>query len=696
MGVSYHSTQMLRLAFAFALAVTVTALAVLPFPASAQTAPYGVNVCAADRLAQGIGNCSANDIRIASINVTNGVTTCTAGSLVQLDLDIVIQVGAQARYDVGMFVAQDGRTVDLKAAQGGSASCRVEALPTSLPWANLNANVCGDVTAATGTQTLSVNGGSYLCATDGSGQLVLPGMVTWSQNASTSCPSSLPAGFVASQYVEPGGPSKCNSSSTTASPPIAVLGSITVNKSMVGPDGTFNFSGTGFSGAGASEPPFAITTAGGTGSHVVSGLATGSTYTITEGASATSLLTNLACTGGSVSTNLATRTATVTLTSADPNVVCTFTNAATGSLTVVKNSVGGNDTFSFSGSAALGAPFTITTANNTGSRSTTGLAAGSYVISEGALPSGWQFTNLSCSDSTAGSTFAISGTTANINFAAGGTVTCTYTNTKLGSITINKSTVNGNGTFSFTGSGIPPFSIATTAFSGSRTIADLAPGATYTVTETAQAGWDLTALSCGAGGTANPGTRTVSIAGLQAGANVTCTFSNAQQADLGISKTDGISTVSPGGSTTYTIVVSNAGPGAADGALVTDPAAAGLSKTGTPTCTPAAGAACPATLTNALLEAGGVVIPTLPVGGSVTITLTANVTAASGSVTNTANVATPAGVSDPAPANNSASDTDTLVATPAQAHAIPTLGEWMMILMGLLLLATGGHHLRRR
>ncbi|MEO7744032.1 MAG: IPTL-CTERM sorting domain-containing protein, partial [Usitatibacter sp.] len=90
------------------------------------------------------------------------------------------------------------------------------------------------------------------------------------------------------------------------------------------------------------------------------------------------------------------------------------------------------------------------------------------------------------------------------------------------------------------------------------------------------------------------------------------------------------------------------------------------------------------------------VIPTLPVGGSVTITLTANVVAASGSVTNTAMVAPPAGVSDPAPANNSASDTDSLVAAGAQAQQIPTLGGWMMILMGLLLLAMGGRYLRRR
>jgi uncharacterized repeat protein (TIGR01451 family) len=51
------------------------------------------------------------------------------------------------------------------------------------------------------------------------------------------------------------------------------------------------------------------------------------------------------------------------------------------------------------------------------------------------------------------------------------------------------------------------------------------------------------------------------------------------QADLAISKTDGVTTVTSGGSTVYTIVVTNNGPGDANGAVVTDPVATGLTKT---------------------------------------------------------------------------------------------------------------------
>src|SRR5205814_2328930 len=45
------------------------------------------------------------------------------------------------------------------------------------------------------------------------------------------------------------------------------------------------------------------------------------------------------------------------------------------------------------------------------------------------------------------------------------------------------------------------------------------------------------------------------------------------------------------------------------------------------------------------------------------ITVTANVTTASGSVANTATVATPTGIADPTPGNNSATDTDAIGTT---------------------------------
>jgi len=137
-------------------------------------------------------------------------------------------------------------------------------------------------------------------------------------------------------------------------------------------------------------------------------------------------------------------------------------------------------------------------------------------------------------------------------------------------------------------------------------------------------------------------------------------------ADLVITKTDGVSTVNAGGATVYTITVTNNGPSEVSNATVTDTAPAGVSF-GAWTCavtTPGSGGtvttACGAASGNGNLNTTA----TLKVGGAVTYTVNASIANwATGSLTNTATVAQPGGTTDPTPANNSASDTDTVVAT---------------------------------
>jgi large repetitive protein len=94
---------------------------------------------------------------------------------------------------------------------------------------------------------------------------------------------------------------------------------------------------------------------------------------------------------------------------------------------------------------------------------------------------------------------------------------------------------------------------------------------------------------------------------------------------LSISKTNGTTTVVAGATTTYTITVSNAGPSAADGALVKDAVATGLACT-TLSCS-SGGASCPAVLDIPTLQSTGLAISTLPANTSVTLALTCNVTA---------------------------------------------------------------------
>lgn len=107
----------------------------------------------------------------------------------------------------------------------------------------------------------------------------------------------------------------------------------------------------------------------------------------------------------------------------------------------------------------------------------------------------------------------------------------------------------------------------------------------------------------------------------------TASFIVLPSADLRVSKTNGVSTLSAGQSTTYTITVSNLGPASGNGTTITDPVAAGLSCT-TLSCTAAGGAACPVPpLDIATLQGPGYVIPGLPASGSVNFLLGCTVTA---------------------------------------------------------------------
>jgi len=126
------------------------------------------------------------------------------------------------------------------------------------------------------------------------------------------------------------------------------------------------------------------------------------------------------------------------------------------------------------------------------------------------------------------------------------------------------------------------------------------------------------------------------------------------QADLAIDNTDGVTQAIPGGSVSYTLTASNAGPSAAPGSKVTDAFPAAL--TCAWTCAGSGSATCTASGSGGIDDTVD-----LPPGGSVVYVATCTIAAsATGSLINTANVATAAAVTDPAPANDSKTDTDTL------------------------------------
>jgi uncharacterized repeat protein (TIGR01451 family) len=130
-------------------------------------------------------------------------------------------------------------------------------------------------------------------------------------------------------------------------------------------------------------------------------------------------------------------------------------------------------------------------------------------------------------------------------------------------------------------------------------------------------------------------------------------------ADLSLTKTDGVMTVVSGGSVTYTIAVTNAGPDSVVGATVADSFPTAL--TCLTSCSGTGGATCtPGPFVGSFSD-----VVDIPAGESVTYTSSCSLSpSASGSLTNTATVTVPSPVIDPNLANNSATDVDTILPPP--------------------------------
>jgi uncharacterized repeat protein (TIGR01451 family) len=134
-------------------------------------------------------------------------------------------------------------------------------------------------------------------------------------------------------------------------------------------------------------------------------------------------------------------------------------------------------------------------------------------------------------------------------------------------------------------------------------------------------------------------------------------------ADLSVTITDNTTVLVPGGGTVYTILVTNQGPAAVSGATVTDLAPPGLTF-GNWTCVASAGSSC------ASSGFGNLSTPvSLLAGGTAIFSVAATVSVgAPGSVANVAVATVPAGVSDPVPANNTATDVNQTL--PAQSVGV--------------------------
>jgi len=251
---------------------------------------------------------------------------------------------------------------------------------------------------------------------------------------------------------------------------------------------------------------------------------------------------------------------------------CTFTNTQNSSLAIQKATLGGTGSFDYTVSggglsafsrntATQGNPTTQAAVVFTGSD-----ASGDKYVTE-TVPAHWALTNIVCTANGAtiligtgqGGSFSQGATagfdpgdnTVKVTVSNGNTPTCTFTNTKLPTLTIIKYLKGTSSSFGFTSTGglspstftLTPPAAGCTAPVGStcaQTVySDLALG-TYTVSEDSKTGYVLTDLNC----TLHPGTydptttRTVSTT-LAAGENETCSFTNEEAITGSTTRTQG-------------------------------------------------------------------------------------------------------------------------------------------------------------
>lgn len=212
------------------IASSLVAVGFLSQNMSAHAAPpYGASVCAPSRFGSNLG-CTANDVSINTITVASGApATCVGGQLVYLDLDVTIQFGASTRYNIGVFVSNDGKDPKLLPSSGGPSSCSVAVLPNTSPFLSLDGGSCGDgngsIGGGTGSGTFLMSNVGVPCTTDGSGNntLYVPYLVSWDQNSNTNACWD-------NTYPAPGTTSKCNTGTVSfpAGGGIVVLPNISI------------------------------------------------------------------------------------------------------------------------------------------------------------------------------------------------------------------------------------------------------------------------------------------------------------------------------------------------------------------------------------------------------------------------------------------------------------------------------------
>ena len=211
------------------------------------TAPFPATACAATRYNGDLG-CTAGDVNITGIALASGsISSCVSGTPVTLNLDLTVNFAVPDRWDVGIFIANDGKLPTKLPANGGASSCSVDVLPTTPPFLDLDGapqgtlDTCGDGnssiddSALGGTVPLGdgvkrMTGVTLPCYASpaSGGKLFVPFVVSWDNQKSpigNLCRDNPP--YTANQYPVPNTTSKCNAPASSVSIDVVVLPVIT-------------------------------------------------------------------------------------------------------------------------------------------------------------------------------------------------------------------------------------------------------------------------------------------------------------------------------------------------------------------------------------------------------------------------------------------------------------------------------------
>jgi prealbumin domain-containing protein len=542
------------------------------------------DACMADDVAEFAGgpvNCTAQDAPVANVTVTSingdpftGQPFVCTSQTVSLGLTATLTSNSQSvRGDMGVWVATDG-------GNALTGQCNHYIVPPGTPNSfNADNDSCAGIVASIDGQPVSVQFNLGVLTVpcvdnDNNGFIDLNGCLAWTvpgQEGDATCPDNAdgiaPAG-TADDYraaTIPGTPAKCKCNSFTVPVIIPKFATLEIVKtcSPSNDNGTFDLEiddvvkkddATCDGVASPANTTGAVQVGAGTNASP------GADHTFAESgftfANYTSSL--VSCTDNGAAMAAPAPGAY----SPDANLsihvvpehayVCTFLNTRKGSLTIVKddqNPATDPQDFHFgvtgTGLSAFDLDDDGDNANTLSNTKTfSNLTSGSYTVAEDAV-TGWDLTSISCTGGGANTSTNVGTRTATIGLDAGENITCTFVNQQRPNVTIVKDVQNPatdpeDFHFGTTGSGLGPFDLdddADPTLSANQ-VFNSVPVGTKTVTEDAEANFDLTSISCSGGGantSTNVGTRTASI-GADYGENITCTFVNQRKARLQVQK----------------------------------------------------------------------------------------------------------------------------------------------------------------